>query len=117
MKTAVRWITYCVLAAAIGAFLTFAAPVVTSIRWTLTDAALILLAASTLGVVWIGYEWLLLGQEQDAINRTFDTWQIDSHCVAFGHSWVLAENDTVYVCLCGARVVRDAQVYDQDGAA
>jgi len=37
------------------------------------------------------------------------------HCAAHGCSWYLAEDDRVYVCgVCGARVIRDADVYDQE---
>jgi DNA-directed RNA polymerase subunit RPC12/RpoP len=37
------------------------------------------------------------------------------HCAAHGCAWHLAEDDRVYVCgRCGARVIRDADVYDQE---
>jgi hypothetical protein len=40
------------------------------------------------------------------------------HCAAHGCSWHLAEGDRVYVCgVCGARVVRDADIYDQEASA
>ena len=46
-------------------------------------------------------------EHQDDIDRY--------HCAAFGCSWHLAEGDRVYVCgVCGARVIRDADLYDQE---
>ena len=49
-------------------------------------------------------------EHQDDINRY--------HCAAHGCSWHLAEGDRVYVCgVCGARVVRDADLYDQNEAS
>jgi H+/gluconate symporter-like permease len=40
------------------------------------------------------------------------------HCAAHGCSWHLAEGDRVYVCgVCGARVIRDADLYDQESEA
>jgi len=104
MKTAARWITYCVLAAAIGAFLTFAAPLVTSIRWTLSDAAMIGLAAATLGAIWVGHEWHRIGQELDAINHTFDTQQVERAipyvCCARGHNvrFHIVSGVRVWIC-------------------
>jgi len=52
--------------------------------------------------------------QDDRLARDIDRY----HCAAHGCSWHLAEDDRVYVCgRCGARVIRDADVYDQESEA
>jgi hypothetical protein len=86
---------------------------------------------------WItipGFLWLILGciavailviltcnivrvwEEDDAANEDAqDEAAIPYRCAVHGCSWHLAEGDRVYVCgVCGARVIRDADVYDQE---
>ena len=55
--------------------------------------------------------------ENDAANKDAQDEQghIPYHCAVHGCSWHLAEGDRAYICgVCGARVVRDADVFDQE---
>ena len=90
---------------------------------------------------WIqipGFLWLVLGcivatylaifivnlvrvwEEDDAANEDAQDDHVQQQvaryrCAAHGCAWHLAEDDRVYVCgVCGARVVRDADLYDQE---
>jgi len=90
---------------------------------------------------WIqipGFLWLVLGciavtylaifivvlvrvwEEDDAANEDAQDDHVQQqvnryHCAAHGCSWHLAEGDRVYICgVCGARVIRDADLYDQE---
>jgi len=54
-------------------------------------------------------------EEDDAANEDAQQDVIPYHCAVHGCSWHLAEDDRVYVCgVCGARVIRDADLYDQE---
>jgi len=66
---------------------------------------------------------IVLWEENDAANEDAQDDHVQQqvaryHCAAHGCSWHLAEGDRVYVCgVCGARVIRDADLYDQESEA
>ena len=78
--------------------------------------ALVCLAILTVNIVRV---W----EENDAANEDAQDDHVQQqvaryHCAAHGCSWHLAEGDRVYVCgVCGARVIRDADLYDQESEA
>jgi hypothetical protein len=83
-----------------------------TVAWLVVGCiALVWLAIITVQIVRI---W----EENDAANEDAqDEAAIPYRCAVHGCSWHLAEGDRVYVCgVCGARVVRDADLYDQEAS-
>ena len=83
---------------------------------TLACCAVACLAIITVQIVRV---W----EEDDAANQDAQDDHVQQqvnryHCAAHGCAWHLAEDDRVYVCgVCGARVIRDADLYDQESEA
>jgi len=89
----------------------------------ITIPAFLWLVLGCIAVVWLAIftiQIVRVWDENDAANQDAQDDHVQQqvnryHCAAHGCTWVLAENDAVYVCaFCLARVVRDADLYDQE---
>ena len=84
------------------------------------------LVAGCIAVAWLVVltcNMIRVWEEDDAANEDAQDEHVQQqvaryHCAAHGCSWHLAEGDRVYICgVCGARVIRDADLYDQESEA
>jgi len=84
------------------------------------------LVVGCIAVAWLAIITVQIArvwEEDDAANEDAQDDHVQQqvaryHCAAHGCSWHLAEGDRVYVCgVCGARVIRDADLYDQESEA
>jgi len=88
-----------------------------TVAWLVVGCiALVWLAIITVQIVrvWEEDDAAIEDAQDDHVQQQVNRY----HCAAHGCSWHLAEGDRVYICgVCGARVIRDADVYDQENEA
>lgn len=109
MRTLARAVTYTLFATVIAMSL--------SVTWTTGLFWWVIALCVAAGICILAAKWVNAGRMIDAAPGP-DPYAQDVaryHCAAHGCSWHLAEGDRVYVCgVCGARVVRDADLYDRE---